>query len=102
MHTLVSSILNGGSGVNITPNSTGLPGVSALTTMVGALLTIGVIASVAGLAISGITWAVGNHSSNPSITGRGKTGVLVSLGAAILIGGAMVLVNFFFNAGQSL
>ena len=34
---------------DVSPNSTGLPGISTLCNMVGALLTIGLIACVAGL-----------------------------------------------------
>ena len=38
----------GGSGVNISANSSGLPGLTQSETIVGALITLGVIASVAG------------------------------------------------------
>ena len=88
--------------VNVTPNSSGLPGISELQDIVGALLTIGLIAALAGLAISAMVWAVGNHSANPVLSGRGKTGVLVSFVSAALIGGAVVLVNFFAAAGAQL
>lgn len=64
--------------VNISPNSNGLPGIAELQNIVGALLTIGLIAALAGLAISASVWAIGNHSANPVLSGRGKTGVLVS------------------------
>lgn len=83
----------------IPPNTDGLPGVQAAEHMVGALLTFGVIASVAGLAISAIVWGVGGHSSNPQMAHRGKNGVLVALGAAILVGGANFLVAFFWGIG---
>ena len=88
--------------VNITPNTSGLPGISELQDIVGALLTIGLIAALAGLAISAIVWAIGNHSANPVLAGRGKTGVLVSFVAAALVGGAVVLINFFASAGGQL
>jgi len=87
--------------VNIPPNTTGLPGLSALESIVGALLTLGLIAAVAGVAISAIAWAIGSHSANPHISGRGKTGVLVSVAAAMLIGAANTLVTFFNHAGAS-
>jgi hypothetical protein len=90
------------SGVNITPNTSGLPGITELQNIVGALLTIGLIAALAGLAISAMVWAVGNHSTNPVLAGRGKTGVLVSFVSAVLIGGAVVLINFFAGAGAQL
>jgi hypothetical protein len=88
--------------VNITPNTSGLPGISELQDIVGALLTIGLIAALAGLAISAIVWAIGNHSANPVLAGRGKTGVLVSFVSAALVGGAVVLINFFASAGGQL
>ena len=88
--------------VNITPNTTGLPGISELETIVGALLTLGLVASVAGLVLSAIVWAVASHSGNVHIVGRAKTGVVVSAVAAMLTGGAVALVTFFSNAGAAL
>jgi hypothetical protein len=81
--------------VQITPNKDGLPGVSAAMRIVGALLTFGLIAAVAGIAIGAMVWAVGSHTSNPHHASRGKAGVLVSAGAAILVGSAVGIVNFF-------
>ena len=89
-------------GVNIAPNGSGLPGIAELETIVGALLTIGLVASLAGLVISAIVWAIGNHSANPTLAGRGKTGVLVAFVAAALTGGAVTLINFFAAAGTHL
>ena len=89
-------------GPHITPNTTGLPGASEAEKIVGALLTFGLIASVAGIALAAITWALGSHSANPHLAGRGKTGVIVACAAALLVGGADVLVNFFAGAGASL
>jgi Family of unknown function (DUF6112) len=83
------------SDVNIQPNRTGLPGIASLESIVGALLTFGLVAAVAGIAISAIAWAIGSHSGNPHVAGKGKSGVLVALTAAFLIGGATFLVNFF-------
>jgi hypothetical protein len=88
--------------VNVTPNSSGLPGISELQNIVGALLTIGLISALAGLAISASVWAIGNHSANPVLSGRGKAGVLVSFVAAALTGGAVALINFFAGAGATL
>jgi Family of unknown function (DUF6112) len=89
-------------GVNVSPNTTGLPGIAELQNIVGALLTIGLIASLAGLAVSAAIWAVGSHSANPVLAGRGKSGVLVAFVAAALTGGAVALINFFANAGGTL
>ena len=38
--------------------------------------------------------------SNPHLAGKGKTGLLISCGAAIICGGAVALINFFWGVGQ--
>jgi hypothetical protein len=81
--------------IHVDPNNDGLPGVGASLRIVGALLTFGLIAAVAGIAIGAIVWAVGSHTSNPHHASRGKTGVLVSAAAAVLVGSAVTIVNFF-------
>lgn len=88
--------------VNVSPNTSGLPGIAELEKVVGALLTIGLVAALAGLAIAASVWAIGNHSANPSLAGRGKSGVLVAFVAAALTGGAVALINFFAAAGGKL
>jgi hypothetical protein len=87
---------------HISPNTSGLPGTSEAEKIVGALLTFGLIAAVAGIAIAAMSWALGSHSANPHLAGRGKTGVIVSCLAAMLVGGADILVNFFASAGGAL
>lgn len=89
-------------GVNVTPNGTGLPGLSEIESIVGALLTFGLVISVAGLAVAAIVWAIGHHLTNPMAVNRGKTGVLISLAASALTGGAVALINFFAAAGSHL
>jgi len=82
--------------VSIDPNDTGLPGLPAAKTVVGALITYGLIACVAGLVLSCGVWAVASRfSASPHHAERGKQGVLVSCIAAVLIGSAVGLVNFF-------
>jgi len=87
--------------INIGPNSNGLPGISQLKSIVGASMTVGLILAVLALIISAIVWALGANSSNPHLAGRGKLGVLVGLGAAIVTGASVALVNFFWNVGQA-
>lgn len=88
--------------VDVTPNTNGLPGLAALEKVVGALLTFGLVAAVAAVVISAIAWAIGSHSSNPHIAGRGKTGVIIASASAMLIGAANTLVTFFSNAGAAI
>ncbi len=87
--------------VDINPNDSGLPGIAALRTIVGAVMTVGLILSVLALIISAVVWGFGANSSNPHLASRGKLGVLISCGAAIITGAAVTLINFFWNVGQT-
>lgn len=101
MHTKwVAAVRAGDPGVS--PNNNGLPGLSVLKEIVGALLTWGLVACVAALVASVIIWALGHHSGNYSHTSSGKTGVLVSAGGALLIGGANAIVAFFSGLGAGI
>lgn len=86
--------------IDITPNDSGLPGIAQLRVIVGAVMTIGLILSVLALIISAIVWGFGSNSSNPHLASRGKLGVLISCGAAIICGASVTLINFFWNVGQ--
>ncbi|MGQ0843058.1 MAG: DUF6112 family protein [Sporichthyaceae bacterium] len=86
-------------GPGIAPNNNGLPGLEVLRELVGALLTWGLVACVAGLVVSVIVWAFGHHQGNYSHASSGKTGVLVAAGGALLIGGANGIVGFFAAMG---
>ena len=87
--------------IDIDPNSNGLPGIAQLRDIVGAVMTVGLILSVLALIVSAIGWGFGANSSNPHLASRGKTGVLVSCGAAVLAGAAVTLINFFWTVGQA-
>lgn len=86
----------------ISPNTNGLPGLNEARKIVGALLTFGIVAAVAGIAISAVVWALSAHNGNSHYASRGKTGVLVAAAAALLIGGADAIVAFFQSAGASI
>ncbi len=87
--------------IDIDPNSSGLPGIAQLREIVGAVMTIGLILAVLAVIIAALVWAFGSNSSNPHLASRGKSGVLVALAAAVVCGGAVALVNFFWNVGQT-
>ncbi len=88
--------------VDITPNEDGLPGISQLETIVGAVMTIGLVLSVLALIISAVIWGFGANSSNPHMAARGKIGVLVSCGAAVLCGASVALINWGWGVGQGI
>ena len=98
LHSLVSLIPMD---IDINPNSNGLPGIGQLRSIVGASMTVGLILAVLALVVSAVVWAMGANSSNPHLAGRGKLGVLVGVGAAVITGASVALVNFFWNVGQA-
>lgn len=97
----IHRVLRSSAVIDIDPNSSGLPGIEQLRTIVGAVMTVGLILAVLALIVSAIVWAYGSNSSNPHLSGRGKLGVLISCGAAVVCGAAVTLVNFFWNVGQA-
>ena len=101
MTQLVASGL-AASGVNVTPNSTAIPGLSTLSTLVGSLMAFGLVLSLAGFVGCAVVMAIGHHGGNPQWASRGKSGLLVCLLAALLIGGSDLLVNTFYNLGSSI
>ncbi|WP_238173619.1 DUF6112 family protein [Kribbella speibonae] len=79
----------------VKPNSNGLPGLPEVRSLAGATITFALVSCVAALIISAAAWALGNINGNPHVAGKGRIGVLASLGAAILIGSANSLIRFF-------
>jgi hypothetical protein len=86
----------------VKPNTDGLPGLPQLREFAGALLTFGLVLCVVVAVVSAVSWGFGANSGNPHLAGRGKTGVVIAVGAALLIGGANALITFFARIGQTL
>lgn len=87
--------------IDITPNDSGLPGLPQLKTIVGAVMTFGLALSVLALIIAAVVWGFGANSANPHLATRGKVGVLIAIGAALICGASVALVNFAWGVGQS-
>ena len=88
--------------IDIDPNGTGLPGIEQLRIIVGAVMTVGLILSVLALIVSAIIWAVSSSTGNYSAATKGRVGVLVSLGGAILAGAGVAWMNWLLGVGQQL
>ena len=86
----------------VSANEDGLPGLAVVRQIVGALLTWGLVACVAGLVVSVIVWALAHQQGNYQHAASGKTGVLVAAGGALLIGGANAIVGFFSGLGAGI
>jgi MFS family permease len=87
--------------VTLNPDPAKLPGGSVLQQLTNGLGGWALVLALAGLVIGAAAWALGAHSQNYNQSVTGRRAVLVSGLAALLIGAAPALVNFFFHAGQS-
>ena len=87
--------------VTITPNASGLPGSSTLISMLGGLQFDGVLAAIAGVIIGAAVWALSAHANNYQGASRGRSAVIASGVAALLIGFGPGLVQALFSLGQA-
>jgi MFS family permease len=86
--------------VTLTPDPGNLPGGAVLQHLTDGLGGWALLAALVGLVIGAALWALGAHAQNYQHSFVGRRTVLVSGLAALLIGAAPALVNFFFHAGQ--
>ena len=88
--------------VSLNPSVNSLPGGGTLQELPNGLGAWALIAALAGLLIGAAAWALGVHSQNFHQSLVGRRTVLVSGLAALLIGAAPPLINFFFHTGTNL
>lgn len=87
--------------VSLNPNTGNLPGGAELQRLTNGLGGWALVFALVGLVVGAGMWALGSHSQNYHQSMSGRRAVLVSGLAALLIGAAPALVNFFFHAGQA-
>jgi hypothetical protein len=88
--------------VNVQPDMGALPGGSTLQTLTNGIAGWTLMIALIALLVGAASWAIGAHSQNYHQSSVGKRTVLVSAGAALLIGAAPELINFFFSMGQNI
>lgn len=88
--------------VSLNPDPNKLPFTGTLHDLVNGLAAVGLLLCLGGAVLSASKWALGAASNNISWVDQGKTGVIVSSLAALLIGAAAILINFFFTVGSGL
>jgi hypothetical protein len=86
--------------VTMTPDPGNLPGAEVLQHLTNGLGGWALIGALVALLIGAAGWALGSHAQNFQQAFNGRRIVLVSGLAALLIGAAPALINFFFHAGQ--
>ncbi|MDS2171831.1 DUF6112 family protein [Nesterenkonia sp. CL21] len=88
--------------MDVFPDFEGLSGISELREVAGALLMFALIVAVLMLIVSAICWAVGASNGNYQTATRGRIGVFVALGAAILAGAGVAWLNWLITIGDQL
>jgi MFS family permease len=85
--------------VTLQPSAGDLPGGKVLQNLTNGLGGWALIAALVGLVIGAAAWALGAHTQNYHQSMVGRRAVLVSGLAALLIGAAPGLIDFFFHQG---
>ena len=86
--------------VRMNPDTSQLPGGDVLQDITNGIGGWAIVLALVALVVSAAVWALGSNSQNYQYTVAGKRGLVVSGMAALLIGAAPAIVNFFYRAGQ--
>jgi hypothetical protein len=84
----------------MTPDLSGLPGGDVLKQLTNGIGSWALIAALIGMLVGAAIWGLGHYSQNYHQAYNGRKGLLVSAAAALLIGAAAPIVNFFNALGQ--
>ena len=88
------------SSVTLDPDPSNLPGGDVLQRLTNGLGGWALVLALVGLLVGAAAWALGAHAQNYHQAFNGRRTVLVSGLAALLIGAAPAIINFFFHTGQ--
>src|SRR6266487_2767170 len=98
--TIVSALV-AVTGIGGTPDPNGLPGSSALQSLISGLAFWALLAALGGLLISAAVWALSSHSGNYHHSSLGRRGTVISAVAAFLVGAAPAIIAFFEDLGRT-
>jgi hypothetical protein len=88
-------------GVSLTPSNTALPGGAVIQNLINGVDYWALIGALVALVIGAVMWAIGNQTQNMQQSSAGRRAVLTAVAAAILLGAAPTLINFFFTTGTT-
>lgn len=89
-------------GTDVGPNFGAVGGTGDLRSIVGALLTYGLIIAVLMLIVSATAWAIASGSGSWQIAQKAKLGCFVAIGGAALTGAALTWANWLLGVGAHL
>lgn len=88
--------------ITIHPDPQSLPGGDTLQSIANGVMAFALIVTGIAFLVSAASWGLGGLSGNVQYAAAGRRGVGAAIIAALLIGAAATIVNFFFKAGQGL
>ncbi len=86
--------------VSASPNAGALPDTAKLQQLVDGMYFWVLLLTLAALVAAAAVWAWGSQSNNLRAASDGRRGVAVALLAALVIGAAPTLVNWFYGLGR--
>jgi Mn2+/Fe2+ NRAMP family transporter len=89
------------SAVSAHPNPAGLPGSNVLQQLVNGAEAWALAIALLGAFVGAALWAVASHTHNHHYAARGRMAALISAAAALVVGAAPGLVNFFERLGTT-
>ena len=87
--------------VSARPNPNGLPGSNVLQQLVNGAEAWSLAIALLGAFVGAGLWAVASHTHNHQYAARGRMAALISGAAALIVGAAPGLVNFFERLGST-
>jgi hypothetical protein len=87
--------------VTAQPNPRGLPGSNVLQQLVNGAEAWSLVIALLGAFVGAALWAVASHTHNHHYAARGRMAALVSGAAALIVGAAPGLINFFERLGST-
>jgi hypothetical protein len=87
--------------VSARPNPSGLPGSNVLQQLVNGAEAWSLAIALLGAFVGAALWAVASHTHNHQYAARGRMAALISGAAALIVGAAPGLVNFFERLGST-
>jgi len=84
------------------PDFGAVGGSADMRSVIGALLTYGLMFACLMLIISATAWAISSSNGSWQSAAKAKAGVFVALGGAALTGGALAWANWLLDVGAAL